>query len=61
MANLKTRIATLEQAKGERIEIVRIGTDGIARTNDGKTLEPGWEKSEKVITIVRSYGVQPSK
>jgi hypothetical protein len=58
MANLQTRITAMEQAKGDRIEIVRVGADGVARDSNGKPLATGWDKCKGVITIVRSYGVK---
>jgi len=58
MTNLQTRIAAMEQVKSDRIEIVRVGADGVARDSNGKPLAPGWDKGRGVITIVRSYGVK---
>jgi hypothetical protein len=58
MATTESRIAALEQVKGERIEIVRVGTDGVARDSNGQPMPPGWDKCKGLITIVRSYGVK---
>ena len=58
MSNLKTRITAIEKAKGERIEVVWIGDDGVERNSQGQPVEPSRNKHEKVITIVRSYGMK---
>ena len=61
MSNLKTRVTAIEKAKGERIEIVRIGEDGVERNSQGQLVETSRNKHEKVITIVRSYGMKSNK
>jgi hypothetical protein len=58
MATTESRIVALEQAKGDRIEIVRVNPDGVARDSNGNHMPPGWDKCKGVITIVRSYGAK---
>jgi len=59
MSTLETRIAALEQTHDKRIEVGRIGADGVARTVSGQVLAPGWERGKDVIVVVRSYGLPP--
>ena len=58
MKNLESRMSALEQAGDRQLEIVRTGSDGVARGQGGRVMPHGWDRHGRIIRIVRSYGTK---